>query len=148
MVAKINIFLEKKSGHAQELNNFICLSHRIFSDSFVISQKIPIFVTSKRFNMKTTQEYISLIGSHAEELKTMFGIRSLRIFGSVSRNEHKEGSDVDVCVDMEPKAFLVVRLKRFLENLLQCSVDVVRMHKHINPYLLEEINKDGIYVIQ
>ncbi|MDY4402127.1 MAG: nucleotidyltransferase domain-containing protein [Prevotella sp.] len=47
--------------------------------------------------MKTTQEYISLIGSHAEELKTMFGIRSLRIFGSVSRNEHKEGSDVDVC---------------------------------------------------
>lgn len=98
--------------------------------------------------MKTTQEYISLIGSHAEELKTMFGIRSLRIFGSVSRNEHKEGSDVDVCVDMEPKAFLVARLKRFLENLLQCSVDVIRMHKHINPYLLEEINKDGIYVIQ
>ena len=127
---------------------YICLSHRIFSVSFAISQKIPIFVTSKRFNMKTTQEYISLIGSHAEELKTMFGIRSLRIFGSVSRNEHKEGSDVDVCVDMEPKAFLVVRLKRFLENLLQCSVDVVRMHKHINPYLLEEINKDGIYVIQ
>lgn len=148
MAAKINIFLEKKSEHAQELNNFICLSHRIFSVSFAISQKIPIFVTSKRFNMKTTQEYISLIGSHAEELRTMFGIRSLRIFGSVSRNEHKEGSDVDVCVDMEPKAFLVVRLKRFLENLLQCSVDVVRMHKHINPYLLEEINKDGIYVIQ
>lgn len=55
---------------------------------------------------------------------------------------------MDVCVDMEPKAFLVVRLKRFLENLLQCSVDVIRMHKHINPYLLEEINKDGIYVIQ
>lgn len=27
-------------------------------------------------------------------------------------------------------------------------VDVVRMHKHINQYLLEEINKDGIYVIQ
>lgn len=96
--------------------------------------------------MKTTQEYISLIGSHAKELKTMFGIRSLRIFGSVSRNEHNEGSDVDVCVDMEPKAFLVVRLKRFLENLLQYSVDVVRMHKHINPYLLEETNKDGIYV--
>lgn len=98
--------------------------------------------------MKTTKEYIALIASHSEELKTMFGIRSLRIFGSVSRNEQKENSDVDVCVDMEPKMFLVVRLKRFLENLLQCSVDVVRIHKHINPYLLEEINKDGIYVIQ
>ena len=98
--------------------------------------------------MKSREYYISLILSHAEELKSNFGVKSLRLFGSVSRNEQKEGSDVDVCVDMEPKAFLVVRLKRFLENLLQCSVDVVRMHKHINPYLLEEIDKDGIYVIQ
>ena len=44
--------------------------------------------------------------------------------------------------------FLVVRLKRFLEELFQCSVDVVRLHKHINPYLLKEIEHDGIYVIK
>ena len=98
--------------------------------------------------MKTTKEYILLISSKAEELKRDFGIRSLRIFGSVSRNEQHEGSDVDVCVDMEPKAYMVVRLKRFLEDLLQCSVDVIRLHKHINPYLLDEIDREGIYVIK
>lgn len=98
--------------------------------------------------MKTTKEYISLIASHAEELKTFFGVKSLRIFGSVSRNEQNDGSDIDVCVDMEPKIYMMVRLKRFLEDLLQCSVDVVRIHKHMNPFLLEEINKDGIYVIE
>ena len=98
--------------------------------------------------MKTTKEYISLIASKAEELKRDFGIRSLRIFGSVSRNEQHEGSDVDVCVDMEPKAYMVVRLKRFLEDILQCSVDVIRLHKHINPYLLDEIDREGIYVIK
>lgn len=98
--------------------------------------------------MKTTKEYISLISSKTEELKRDFGIRSLRIFGSVSRNEQHEGSDVDVCVDMEPKAYMVARLKRFLEDLLQCSVDVIRLHKHINPYLLDEIEKEGIYVIK
>ena len=98
--------------------------------------------------MKTTKEYISLIASKAEELKRDFGIRSLRIFGSVSRNEQHEGSDVDVCVDMEPKVYMVVRLKRFLEDLLQCSVDVIRLHKHINPYLLDEIDREGIYVIK
>mgnify|MGYP002678659828 FL=1 len=98
--------------------------------------------------MKTTKEYISLIASKAEELKRDFGIRSLRIFGSVSRNEQHEGSDVDVCVDMEPKAYMVVRLKRFLEDLLQCSVDVIRLHKHINPYLLDEIDREAIYVIK
>ena len=98
--------------------------------------------------MKTTKKYISLIASKAEELKRDFGIRSLRIFGSVSRNEQHEGSDVDVCVDMEPKAYMVVRLKRFLEDLLQCSVDVIRLHKHINPYLLDEIDREAIYVIK
>lgn len=75
--------------------------------------------------MKTREYYISLLTSHAEELKKNFGVKSLRLFGSVSRNEQKDGSDVDVCIDMEPKMFLVVRLKRFLEELLQCSVDVV-----------------------
>lgn len=98
--------------------------------------------------MKTREYYISLLTSHAEELKKNFGVKSLRLFGSVSWNEQKDGSDVDVCIDMEPKMFLVVRLKRFLEELLQCSVDVVRMHKHINPFLLKEIDHDGIYVIK
>ena len=98
--------------------------------------------------MKSREYYISLILSHAEELKSNFGVKSLRLFGSVSRNEQKEVSDVDICVDMEPKMFLVVRLKRFLENLLECSVDIVRIHKRINPYLLKEIEHDGIYIIK
>lgn len=98
--------------------------------------------------MKTKEEYIALIKAHTEELKVTFGVKSLRLFGSVSRNEHNVKSDVDVCVDMAPKMFLVARLKRFLESLLQCSVDVVRMHKHMNPFLLNEIERDGIYLIK
>ena len=39
-----------------------------------------------------------MISKHADELKSMFGIRTLRLFGSVSRDEQHEGSDVDVCV--------------------------------------------------
>ena len=53
--------------------------------------------------MKSREYYISQILSHAEELRKNFGVKSLRLFGSVSRNEQKEGSDVDICVDMEPK---------------------------------------------
>ena len=98
--------------------------------------------------MRTANEYIDLISAHADELRSQFGIRSLRLFGSVSRGEQREDSDVDICVDMEPSLYLLVRLKRFLEQLLQCTVDVVRMHKHINPYLLENIERDGIYVIR
>jgi predicted nucleotidyltransferase len=97
--------------------------------------------------MKTTNEYINLIKAHSEELRNKFGVRTLRLFGSVSRGEQKDGSDVDVCVEMEPRIYLVVRLKRFLEELLLCNVDVIHMHPHINPYLLNDINRDGIYVI-
>ena len=103
---------------------------------------------NKKVDMKTKTEYIQLIMAHSNELKRMFGIRSLRLFGSVSRDEQREDSDVDVCVEMEPSAYLLVRLKRFLETLLGCSVDVVRMHKHINPYLLQEIENDGIYIFR
>ena len=98
--------------------------------------------------MKSTKEYIALLLAHAEDIRAMFGVRSLRVFGSVARSEHHRGSDVDICVDMPSQAFQVVRLRRFLENILQCHVDVVRLHRHINPYLSQEINKDGIYVIR
>ena len=54
---------------------------------------------------------------------------------------------MDVCVEMEPRILLIVRLQRFLEEKLQCPVDVIRMHKYMNPYLLKNIEHDGIYVI-
>ena len=69
--------------------------------------------------MESREHYITQISSHSEELKKNFGVKSLCLFGSVSRNEQKEDSDVDICVEMEPKAFLVVRLKRYLENHLK-----------------------------
>ena len=97
--------------------------------------------------MKTREEYIALITSHAEELQNTFGITSLRLFGSVVRNQHHDGSDVDVYVEMPPKFFLVVRLKSYLEAILGCPVDIIRKHQHLNPFLLKEIEKDGIEVI-
>ena len=51
--------------------------------------------------MKTREEYIALITSHAEELKKNFDITSIRLFGSVARNEHHEDSDVDIYVEMK-----------------------------------------------
>ena len=102
---------------------------------------------NKKTKMKTREEYIALITSHAEELQNTFGITSLRLFGSVARNQHHDGSDVDVYVEMPPKFFLIVRLKAYLEALLGCPVDIIRKHQHLNPFLLKEIEKDGIEVI-
>ena len=49
--------------------------------------------------MKTRSEYIALLQSSSNVLRERFGVYSLRLFGSVARDEQKESSDVDVCVD-------------------------------------------------
>ena len=96
--------------------------------------------------MKTTKDYLDVIKENEPELRSKYGIRSLRIFGSVARGEHHDGSDLDVFVEMEPSLLLKVDLTHFLEEKLQMPVDVVRKHKHINPFLLNEIEHDGIHV--
>ena len=97
--------------------------------------------------MKTKKDYIDILKSSAHELEQQFGVRSLRLFGSVARNEQTETSDVDICVETEtPNPFLIVRMKKYLERLLGCSVDVIRFHRNMNAFLKQQIEKDGIFI--
>ena len=96
--------------------------------------------------MRSLNEYIEIIRKCSDVLRSYFGVTSLRIFGSVARNEQKEDSDVDVCVDMKPNLFLHVELKKFLEEQFGCPVDVVSFHKNMNDFLRRQIEKDGILI--
>lgn len=76
-----------------------------------------------------------------------YGIRKIGLFGSVARGEHKEGSDVDVIYEGEPNILLRSRMKRELENLFGCNVDLVRFRKQLeNTLFSESINDDLILV--
>lgn len=94
--------------------------------------------------MKKTNEYIELIKAHADELRTKFGITSMRLFGSVARGEHHEGSDVDLFVTMPPKFFNFIEASQYLEQLLGCRVDLICDHQHIRPFFKKQIEQDGI----
>ena len=94
--------------------------------------------------MRTSQEYIDIIRSHAAELRQQYGITSMRLFGSVARNEHREGSDVDIYVTMPPKFFNYIQAAQYLEDLLGCSVDLISDHKNLRPFFKEQIERDGI----
>ena len=124
--------------------------HFFFTHFLFYVNKFMYFCIDSHINgiiMKTTKEYISLISSHADELKKVFGIKSLLIFGSVSRNEQHEGSDVDVCVEMQkPDMFSLVHIKEDLQQLFGRSVDIVRLRDNMNPMLSKQIQRDGIYV--
>ena len=97
--------------------------------------------------MKSKIEYINLLQSVKNELKEQYGIRSLRLFGSVARDEHIDSSDIDICVETEtPNPFLLMETKEFLESLFERSVDIVRFRQNMNPFLKQQIENEGIYV--
>jgi predicted nucleotidyltransferase len=77
-----------------------------------------------------------------------YGVHSMRLFGSVARNEQNESSDVDVCVEMEPSLLRRSGLKIYLEEMLKCKVDVLRVHKNMDSYLSQQIARDGILIFK
>ena len=98
--------------------------------------------------MLNRQECINKILTNADIIMNEYGVRQLRLFGSVARNEQHASSDVDVFVDMDPDIFLMIGLKQFLEELLGCNVDLIRKHQNNNAFLLKQIEKDGIDIIK
>ena len=56
-----------------------------------------------------------------------YGVRNVRVFGSVARGESDELSDVDLLVTLDRGVTLmkVSALRRELEALLGCKVDVI-----------------------
>ena len=71
-------------------------------------------------------EALGLLESHKADLRR-FGVKSLRLFGSVARDEAAEGSDADLLVGFEksPTFSNFMKLRIFLEDLLRAEVDLV-----------------------
>ena len=89
---------------------------------------------------------IEKLKSTRQYLNEHYGVSSMLLFGSVARNEQKDGSDVDVCVEMEPNLFNRAGVKVYLEELLGCSVDVVRLREDMNQLFRQQILKYGVRV--
>lgn len=96
--------------------------------------------------MKTKQDYITILTTSAETLRTRFGIKSLMLFGSVARGEQTENSDVDVFVEMPPSIFNEMAAREYLELVLQAPVDLVRRHNQLRTLFTKRIENDGIRI--
>ena len=90
---------------------------------------------------------IDILRTCSATLQSDYGIKSLRLFGSVARGEDHEGSDVDVFVETEtPNPFMLMDAKEYLEQRVGRSVDIIRNHKNLNPRLRHRIERDGVTV--
>ncbi len=90
---------------------------------------------------------LNILEAHRQELRERFGVKSLRLFGSVARDEASEQSDVDVLVDFyeTPSLFGFLRLQGYLRDLLGTKVDLVTesgLKERARPY----VEKDAVNV--
>ena len=88
-----------------------------------------------------------ILAAHRRELRERFGVKSLRLFGSVARDEASEDSDVDVVVDFDetPSLFAFLRLQGYLRDLLGTKVDLVTetgLKERARPF----VEKDAVNV--
>jgi len=91
-------------------------------------------------------QVLRVLKSRSAELQR-FGVKSLRLFGSVARDEAADGSGVDLLVGFErPPGFSsFMKLRIFLEDLLGAKVDLITesgLRDRVRPY----VEKDAIRV--
>jgi len=92
----------------------------------------------------TKKDILKKLEENIKQVKG-YGVERIGLFGSYVRNEQKGKSDVDILVEFGKgmKTFdNYMGLKFFLEDLLECKVDLViydSLKPRIKPYIMREV---------
>ena len=97
--------------------------------------------------MKKNQ-VMKILAEHKKEL-SLYGVKSIALFGSVARDEDHPKSDVDILVEFDYARYKIgffafVRLQRRLEELLGTKVDLATPGA-LKRQLKDNILKEAIY---
>lgn len=96
--------------------------------------------------MKTANDLKIILAEHKKRFQKDFHVKQLGIFGSYSRGEQTDNSDVDILVEFkQPIGLDFVELAYQLEGLLHTKVDLVSK-KAIKPKMWEYLKDEVIYV--
>ena len=93
--------------------------------------------------MLTSNEILTMLKNHKEELSARFSVRRIGLFGSVLRGATSEKSDVDILVELaQPTLDHYMDLKFFLEEQLGRPVDLVladSLKPRLRPIIAREV---------
>lgn len=98
--------------------------------------------------MKNFEEIKDILIKHKQELRKKYEIKRIGVFGSYTRGEQNERSDIDILVELgRPLGLEFVNLADYLEKILGERVEVVTpLALKQKPRLWESVQKDLIYV--
>ena len=93
------------------------------------------------------KEYITkTLKDNKVDLAARYHLKFIGIFGSFTREDFREDSDIDILIDYnQPLGIEFIDLAEELEKILNRKVDLVSQNG-VKPKYLEEIKKDLIYV--
>ena len=96
--------------------------------------------------MKTLQEIKSALSKHKNRLFQDYPIKSMAIFGSYSRREQNDSSDLDILVEFSGRIGVrFIDLAEELESIVGFKVDLISK-KGVKEKYLKSIDSDLIYV--
>jgi uncharacterized protein len=96
--------------------------------------------------MKTLQEIMNTLENHKSRLFLDYPLKSMAIFGSYSRREQNESSDLDILVEFSDRIGVrFIDLAEELEDIFGFKVDLVSKNGIKEKYL-KSIASDLIYV--
>ena len=96
--------------------------------------------------MRTLQEIKFTLSNNKQRLFTKYPIKSMAIFGSYSRREQNENSDLDILVEFKDKIGIrFIDLAEEIESIIGFKIDLVSK-KGVKKKYLQAIDSDLIYV--
>jgi hypothetical protein len=98
--------------------------------------------------MTTKENIIAIINSHKYEL-SKFGVKNIGLFGSYSRDEQTDKSDIDLLIDFESgkESFdNFMSVYNMFENILKDERIEIVTKKGLSPYIGAQILKEVMYV--
>lgn len=95
------------------------------------------------------KEILDYLKDQKQFLNDEFGICKIGLFGSYSRDEFTQNSDIDIIFDVDHNQkfsmFKYLKLNKYLEESLHKKVDLVR-EEALKESLKKYVQKDVIYV--
>ena len=96
--------------------------------------------------MRTLQEIKFTLSNNKQRLFTKYPIKSMAIFGSYSRREQNDNSDLDILVEFKDKIGIrFIDLAEDIESIIGFKIDLVSK-KGVKEKYLQAIDSDLIYV--